>query len=71
MVAFDPAMRIIPINRAHRDAYLRVYGIDQRVGDSLLDQFLPDQAAAVRGFMERALAGESFVVREAFGHPDL
>ena len=64
-------MRITAFNKAHSEAYRRVYGIDQRVGDSLLEQFLPDQAEVVRSFMLRALAGESFIVREAFGDPDL
>ena len=71
VVAFDKDMKIVAFNKAHHDAYSRVYGIDQQVGDSLLDQFVADQATVVRGFMERSLAGESFVVREAFGDPDI
>jgi len=71
IVAFDRHLRITAFNKAHSDAYRRVYGIEQQVGDSLLEQFLPDQADVVREFMLRTLAGESFIVREAFGDPDL
>jgi len=71
VVAFDTDMRITAFNKAHADAYRRVYGIEQAIGDSLLEQFVPEQVEAVRGFMARTLAGESFIVREAFGNPDL
>lgn len=71
VVAFDADLRITVFNRAHADAYRRAYGIEQRIGDSLVEQFVPEQAAIVRGFMERALAGETFTVREAFGNPAL
>lgn len=71
VVAFDTDMRITAFNKAHADAYRRVYGIEQAIGDSLLEQFVPEQAEVVRGLMSRTLAGESFIVREAFGNPDL
>ncbi|MBD8552871.1 PAS domain-containing hybrid sensor histidine kinase/response regulator [Sphingomonas sp. CFBP 8764] len=71
VVAFDTDMRITAFNKAHSDAYRRVYGIEQAIGDSLLEQFVPEQVEAVRDFMSRTLAGESFLVREAFGDPDL
>jgi PAS domain S-box-containing protein len=71
VVAFDNDMRITAFNKAHSDAYGRVYGIEQAIGDSLLEQFVPEQVEAVRDFMSRTLAGESFLVREAFGDPDL
>ena len=70
VVAFGKDLRVIAFNRAHTDAYRRVYGIDQQIGDSLIEQFVPEQAVIVRGFMERALADESFIVREEFGDPD-
>jgi signal transduction histidine kinase/ActR/RegA family two-component response regulator len=71
VVAFDTSMRITAFNRAHGDAYLRVYGIQQQIGDSLLEQFVPEQAKIVKGFMARALSGESFIVREEFGDPTI
>lgn len=69
--AFDADMRITAFNKAHADAYLRTYGIRQQVGDILPDQILPDQGELLRASMARALAGESLIIREAFGHPDL
>ena len=71
IVAFDRDMRITAFNKAHAEAYRQVYDIDQRAGDSLLEQFVPGQVEALRGFMQRALAGESFTVRAAFGDPAL
>ena len=71
VVAFDTDMRITSFNKAHRDAFLRVYGAEQQIGDELAAHFLPEQAAVLRGLMARTLAGESFIVREAFGDPDL
>ena len=69
--AFDMDMRITAFNKAHEDAYFRVYGIRQQIGDILPDQVVPEQGAILRDHMDRALAGESFVIRDAFGHPDL
>ena len=71
VVAFDRQFKLIAFNQAHIDAYKRAYGIDQQMGDRLLDQFLPDQAVILKGLMERALNGESFTVREEFGDPAL
>ena len=64
VVAFDTDMRITAFNRAHREAYRRACGIEQQVGDSLLEGIDPEQAEVLRGFMARALAGESFIVRQ-------
>jgi len=71
IVAWGPDCRITVFNRAHADAYKRVYGIDQAIGDALLDQFIPEQADMVGGFMARALAGERFTVQARIGHPAL
>ncbi len=68
---FDMDMRITAFNKAHEDAYFRVYGIRQQIGDILPDQVVPEQGALLREHMARALAGESFVIRDAFGRPDL
>ena len=71
VVAWDRDLRLIAFNKAHRDAYREVYGIEQQLGDSLIEQFMPDQAVVVQGFMARALAGETFNVRHEFGDPAL
>ncbi|WP_333574012.1 PAS domain-containing protein [Sphingomonas sp.] len=71
VVAWGKDLRLIAFNKAHSEAYLRVYGIEQQVGDSLTEQFVPEQAVILKSFMERALAGERFNVREEFGDPAL
>ncbi|MCJ2021230.1 PAS domain-containing protein, partial [Methylobacterium sp. E-065] len=67
ILAFDTAYRLTGFNQAHHRDFLRVMGHDQQVGDCLPDLFPPDQAAMLRGLMDRALGGETFSVTEAFG----
>ena len=67
ILAFDTDHRLIGCNQAHLDELARVTGLSQQVGDKLPDLFPPDRAAALRGLMDRALAGESFSVIERFG----
>ena len=69
--AFDTAFRLTAFNRAHSDEFFRIYGYRVQVGDVFPDLFLPNQAPIIRGFMARALQGETFNVVEEFGDPDL
>ncbi|WP_341850093.1 GAF domain-containing hybrid sensor histidine kinase/response regulator [Sphingomonas immobilis] len=69
--AFDTNFRLIAFNRAHNDEFRRVNGFDTKIGDVFPDQFIPEQNAAMRRLMGRALAGESFTVLEEFGRPEL
>ncbi|WP_237481229.1 PAS domain-containing protein [Lichenibacterium dinghuense] len=69
IVAFDHAYRVTAFNRAHGEDFLRVMGRVQEIGDVLPDLFPAEQAAALRGLMDRALAGERFVVVQSFGDP--
>ena len=69
--AFDHACRLTAFNQAHSDEFFRIYHHRVAVGEVFPDLFLPDQAPVIRGFMERALAGEIFQVVEEFGDPDL
>ncbi|MFT8246232.1 PAS domain S-box protein [Roseomonas sp. BN140053] len=69
--AFDTEYRLIAFNQAHSDEFFRIYGHRVRVGEVFPDLFLPDQAPVIRGFMARALAGESFTALEEFGDPTL
>ncbi|MCC2977748.1 PAS domain-containing protein [Sphingomonas sp. PL-96] len=69
--AFDTDYRLVAFNRAHNSEFRRVNGFDTRVGDVFPDLFLPEQAVVMRGFMARALAGESFTTAAAFGRPEL
>ncbi len=68
---FDTAYRLIAFNRAHSDEFFRIFSYRVRVGDVFPDLFPPDQAPIVRGFMDRALAGEAYTTAEEFGDPDL
>jgi signal transduction histidine kinase/ActR/RegA family two-component response regulator len=69
--AFDHEFRMIAFNRAHSDEFFRIYHYRVQIGDVFPDLFMPEQAAVIRGFMARALAGEVFNVTEEFGDPDL
>ena len=69
--AFDTECRVTAFNKAHSDHFSRIYAHHISVGEVFPDLFLPGQAEVMRGFMERALAGESFTVTEEFGDPDL
>lgn len=69
--AFDHDCRLIGFNRAHSDEFFRIFGKRVELGQVFPDLFLPEQASVIRGFMTRALAGESYTVVEEFGDPDL
>jgi signal transduction histidine kinase len=70
IVAFDQDYRVTVFNQAHGDEFFRVFGRQAQLGEVLPDLFPPDQAAVLRGFLDRALAGESFTVVEEFGDPE-
>jgi PAS domain S-box-containing protein len=70
IVAFDHDYRVTVFNQAHADEFFRVFGRQAQLGEVLPDLFPPDQAAVLRGFLDRALAGESFTVEEEFGDPE-
>ena len=69
--AFDTEFRLIAFNKAHSDHFFRIYAYRVKVGDVFPDLFLPGQSEIMRGFMARALTGETFTVTEEFGDPDL
>ena len=69
--AFDANFSLIAFNQAHSDEFFRIFGHRVQLGEVFPDLFLPEQAPVIRGFMARALAGESFMVVEEFGDPDL
>ncbi len=68
--AFDTDYKLIAFNKAHNDEFRRVNGFDTKLGDIFPDQFIPEQAAAMRALMARALAGERFTVVATFGRPE-
>lgn len=67
VVAFDTEMRVIAFNKAHVEEWGRLFGSETRVGDVLPDRFPAEQGETLRLLMRRALAGEVFTMREAFG----
>ncbi|WP_412759994.1 PAS domain-containing protein [Methylobacterium guangdongense] len=69
ILAFDHGYRVLAFNQAHDDDFQRVMGRRQQLGDVLPDLFPAEQAAALRGLMDRALAGERFVIIQEFGDP--
>lgn len=68
--AFDHDCRLIAFNKAHNAEFRRVNGFDTRIGDVLPDLLIPEQAAIMRGMMERALRGEAFTAAQVFGRPE-
>jgi signal transduction histidine kinase/CheY-like chemotaxis protein len=70
IVAFDHDYRVTVFNQAHADEFFRVFGRQAQLGEVLPDLFPPDQASVLRGFLDRALTGESFTVEEEFGDPE-
>lgn len=71
IVAFDHDYRVTVFNEAHGEKFFAVFGHQAQLGEVLPDLFPAEQAAVLSGFMDRALAGESFNVVEMFGDPDL
>ncbi|WP_128563566.1 hybrid sensor histidine kinase/response regulator [Methylobacterium crusticola] len=69
--AFDTGFRLIAFNQAHSDEFYRIFGHRVQLGEVFPDLFPPDQAPVIRGFMTRALAGETYIVTEEFGDPTL
>ncbi|MES2339198.1 MAG: PAS domain-containing protein [Pseudomonadota bacterium] len=69
--AFDTDYRLIAFNQAHSDDFFRIFGHRVQLGEVFPDLFLAEQAPIMRGFMTRALTGESFTVSEEFGDPAL
>jgi PAS domain S-box-containing protein len=72
IMAVDLGYNILAINQANADEFDRVYGVRPRPGDNLLELLAdqPEQRAAVHAAWSRAMAGESFTIVEARGHPE-
>ncbi len=66
--ALDKDYRYLAFNARHRQVMQQLWGRDIAVGMNMLDIIgnHPDREAAKQGF-DRALAGESFVLEEAYG----
>jgi len=69
VVAFDHELRVIAFNRAHSQDWQRVFGKEAKINEIMPDMVPPDQGQSLRKFMHRALEGESFFIKAAFGDP--
>ena len=69
--AFDTEYRQTAFNKAHSDDFFRTYGHQVQIGEVFPDLLLPEQASMIRGFIDRALAGEMFTTTAEVGDPDL
>jgi PAS domain S-box-containing protein len=71
--AVDRDYRYLAFNHLHHEAIRRLYNVDIHLGMSLRD--FPGDAANDRnkifGYLDRALAGEQFIVVEPFGNVQL
>ncbi|MCW2317331.1 PAS domain S-box-containing protein [Rhodoblastus acidophilus] len=67
--AITPDFRLLAINRANADEYVRVFGKRPRVGDSLLEILAewPEQLASSMAIWSRALNGEIVVETGEYG----
>ncbi|MBX8519796.1 PAS domain-containing protein [Pseudomonas cichorii] len=65
----DPEYRWLAINASAEREFQRLFGVTPKVGDNMLEllKHRPDSQEVVRGFWERALAGEEFVEVTRFG----
>ncbi len=65
----DPEYRWLAINASAEREFERLFGVTPRVGDNMLEllKHRPDSQEVIRGFWERALAGEEFVEITSFG----
>ena len=66
--ALDREYRYLAFNQNHARAIKSIWGVDVRVGDSMLEVIgrIDDRDKARRNF-DRALAGEHFTLREEYG----
>jgi PAS domain-containing protein len=68
----DMNYRWLAINHASASEFERIFGVQPKVGVSMLDALAaqPEQRAAVQAVWARALAGEEFAETNEFGDPN-
>ena len=69
----DTEYRYTRFNGAFHDEFQRIFGVDLKPGDSMLEALaaLPEDLANGLGYWNRALGGEDFTVSQQFGSPSL
>lgn len=67
----DADFRYVAYNSAYREEFKRIFGVDLQIGMSMIDALahLPEDRDHAVEIWKRALAGETFVVEQAFGDP--
>jgi signal transduction histidine kinase/CheY-like chemotaxis protein len=72
VLVIDNDYRLMAVNRAALIEFKRVYGLEPRVGDHLLDLLAdrPEHQAAVRAAWERVLSEGAYAMIAEFGDPD-
>ncbi|GEM_PF-671033 len=73
IVSIDCDYRFTSLNEAYRREFVRVFGVEPRLGESLLDALvhLPQDRANAKAMWGQALAGESVDFTAEFGDPGL
>ncbi|MGA9659920.1 MAG: PAS domain-containing protein, partial [Asticcacaulis sp.] len=72
IILVDLDYRILALNKAAIDDYVRGFGVEVKVGDHILDVIdAPEERAAARALWTRALNCEEFTTTSEFGLPHL
>ncbi len=67
---FDHECRQVAFNQAHARAMQELFGVTLAGGEVLPEQLPEQQGLGIRGYMQRALEGETFRVAAQYGLPD-
>ena len=73
IAALDLEFRFIAFNTAYKEEFTKVFGREPELGISILDPVahLPQEQAKIRSVWGRALQGDSYIIIEDFGDPNL
>ena len=65
----DVNSRYLAFNKAYHDEFQRVFSIDLKIGDSMMQAIahLPEEQRAASVIFERTIGGEEFTITHAFG----
>jgi len=69
ILAYDHDLRIIAFNPPHAKKFFETQGAPSYIGQRFPDYFIPEEQRQITELMQRALAGETFTTRVAFGDP--
>jgi len=69
--SLDTSLCYISFNSAHMKIMKELYGADIRIGGSIIDRMTEEDAGLTKVNLERALAGEAFIVEADSGDTEL